>query len=188
MKKVLALMAVVAMIAISSVAYADTFNIGGSVQSTVAITACPDITLSPLTPTTKVSTTCTNDIESNDTDGYQVTFSDSDATVTLDSASTLDSIATLPTGGTTCATGTDCYSWYISTLNDGTAGTDTDNGSAAFDAGEHSMEALLDVETILSSTNQYDGDFTMTFYGTVDATTEEASDYTNTGEVLISAL
>ena len=187
MKKLMALIALVAMVAVSSVAYAqdsDNVVINASVTSTVALTGCTSVDLTGITPLNKPSDTCTVAIASNDTDGYTIDYSDTDADNDLDGAT--DSIAALGTAQAACVDAADptvnidCYSWYISTLSDGTAATDLNNGAVAFTAGEHTAQVLLSAEEIIASTNQYSGSFITTYYATVDATTEEAADYTNT--------
>ena len=190
-KVLLAMVALVAVVAVATVAQAATFNVGATVSSTVAITECADVALT-LTPTTKDSDVCQTTVASNDTDGYKITLGNSSATDNdLDSVSTSDNVIALITTATACSTGADCYSWYLSDISGdagATAGTDSNNGSADFDTTEHTLELSAAAEDIYSSTAQYSGTFDTTWYGTTDATTEDAADYTTEATIVITGL
>jgi hypothetical protein len=196
MKKVLALMAVVAMIAVSSVAYAQTTDpvvVTGEVNATQTITGC-DATITGITPTTKPAATCQSTYTTNDTSGYRLSFSSS--TSDLASATVSDSIAGLDEGTTgdstidTCPAGggSDCFSWYLSN-NSQTSPTIIDDSSfdqGPFNAGEHAVETTAE-EFLNESAVQVTGaTVTQTFYATVDDTTKSATDYTNNATIQIA--
>lgn len=114
MKKVLALMAVVAMVAISSVAYAQTVTVTGSLGATSAALGNCSFAFDSDLSTTKQFKTCTPALTGNTLTGFTISLaSDGGANYMDNTGSSTDQINSMAAAETACpATGTDtdCFS------------------------------------------------------------------------------
>jgi len=174
MKKVLALMAVVAMIAISSVAYAQsTVDIGGTLASESSIDNC-SATIA-LAYTSVESADCVADnYVSNNVDGTTVDYAAEDigGQAVMESSGTntdLSPVATVTVGEN---------EWSLSaTSTTITGGTASGSGTAPSTGGVQ----VLDVSAPTDG-----GNLTLTFDGSVGSTEDSGETYSNTGSLTIT--
>lgn len=187
MKKLLALVALVAMVAVSSVAYAAssaTLTINATVNSSWDVTGCT-ANLSAMDYTTEGTATCTAHVRSNEATGYDLNYGAGAANALVSTGTPADTIDALADETTaSCAVNNECWSFWLSTINDGTAQPDTDHVTASlvFSSEGHEAETTGDFasgENILDSTStSADVDLVFTFDGNAVNTTPSHADYT----------
>ena len=205
MKKLMALIALVTMVAVSSVAYAETTTINATVTGMRSITGCTggnSVSLTGLVPTLGATDTCTVLYANSYATGYAITYGSPVAT-TLASIIQSDAIeALVPSTPTATFCGAtdgvaalankavpeDCwsYSLTIPVGNTATAASDALQGAGVnFDSGEHAVTVAG--EEVLSDTVVYDGSVDFVFEAQVSTTTEAGTDYTRATSVTIGA-
>jgi hypothetical protein len=184
MKKVLALMAVVAMVAISSIAYAqdasDTFTLGGTIGASSTLTVCGAQTLTGNMVVQGYGTsTCTVTAYSNNADGMDLALSGEADGLNTAEATWSKILTSDDTIDETCGAGGTCTTeeWGFRLANATEYGvlTDTDNGGVnAFDAAAPAYHTVnTAAETVSQDADPVaDGSqFDIVLYATADADT-----------------
>lgn len=198
MKKVLAILALVAVVAISSVAYAaptSVVTVSGTLSATVDITACTAAYDTAFVAASTSTTTCDTAPTVTANSNYGIAIQSLWSTTTLVNAQTNDTIATLndaAAGDESCDDSPrECWSFGQVSLSAGTPvyGADKDNGTngeGTWDTSgdEHGIsETLADVLVTDTATGPLSATFDMNFWATVLSTTD-AGAYSNANGVL----
>lgn len=173
----MALIALVAMVAVSSVTYAAPGDV--SVTGTLnAVNTIDECSASLALTTSGVATDdCPVTFNNNDVDGYTITYT-AGGTATLNSTAATYDIDPFDELDAGCNAGAEeCWSY--------SANSDDVDATHNFSAAEYAPNVVGDI--VVDASSPHDGTVTFYFDATVMTTTPAAADYTNLGVVSIVA-
>jgi hypothetical protein len=189
MKKLLAVVALVGMVAAASIAQAATVTVSGTFDESLTVNPCTQTT-SPwtLTVDTDNTNTCIADYNSNDPDGYVLSFSAASADMEGQGGISGEVITAIT--GTDCAAhvtaDTECFS-YTFTVDDAQAGSGVYltglNGTV--DSNEDDVPTSSAAVFTSAANDEADDTYTFTFHSVPQPSTAAGSYDLDTGAITL---